>query len=172
MRNIRFFLAASMILGLAGCASPVILAPVGPNPVGRESVASMGALQVFTRVVEQFDDQNQAGDGVSGWPQHSDYVIYNLHGKRVKHVYNSIGHYETAPRIVTLPPGRYIVAAEANETLRVRVPVEIERGRVSRIHLDNCWKPPGTTPKIELVSMPSGSPVGWRADTGNEVGIQ
>ena len=156
-----------MFLGVTGCATtPVVLAPVGPNPVGRESVASMGELQVFSRVVEQSDDQNQGGDGISDWQQHADYVIYNLHGKRVKHVDNAVGHYETAPRIVTLPPGRYIVAAEAAEALRVRVPVEIKPGRLSRIHLDDCWKPPDTAWRNELVSMPSCSAVGWRAGTG------
>ncbi|MGA2174487.1 MAG: hypothetical protein ABSH38_05845 [Verrucomicrobiota bacterium] len=173
MKIIRFFSVAAMFLGLAGCAtSPVVLAPVGPNPVGRESVASMGALQVFSRVVERSDDQNQGGDGTSGWPQHADYVIYNLHGKRVKHVGNTVGHYATAPLIVTLPPGRYIVAAEAEGALRVRVPVKIERGRISRIHLDGYWKPPASARRDELVSMPAGSFVGWRAGAGNEVGFQ
>jgi hypothetical protein len=173
MKIIRFFSVAAMVLGLGGCAtSPVFLAPVGPNPDGRESVASKGALQVFSRVVEQSDDRNQGGDGTSLWHQHADYDIYDLHGKRVKHVDNSVGHYETAPRVVTLPPGRYIVAAEAEEALRVRVPVRIERGRISRIHLDDYWKPPADARRDELVSMPSGSPVGWRAGIGNDTGSQ
>jgi hypothetical protein len=173
MKMIRYISAAAMALGLAGCAtSPVVLAPVGPNPGGGKSAASMGALQVFSRLVERNDDWNQAGDGIPAWYQHADYDIYNLHGKRVKHVENAVGHYETRPRVVSLPPGRYIVAAEAEEALRVRVPVKIERGRISRIHLDDHWNPPAGARGDELVSMPSGKPVGWRAGTGNEAGFQ
>jgi hypothetical protein len=164
MKSVRFFSAAAMVLGLAGCATaPVVLAPVGPNPAGGERAASTGSLQVFSRMVQQSDDQNLGGDGVSVWYQHADYDIYNARGQRVKHVDNSAGHYETAPRIVNLPPGSYMVAAEAEDAVRVRVPVKIERGRTSRIHLDDNWKPPATAPRDELVNMPSGSPVGWRA---------
>jgi hypothetical protein len=173
MKISRIFSVSAMVLGLAGCATPpVVLGPVGPNPVGRESGASGGALQVFSRGVEQSDDQDQGGDGTSAWYQHADYDIYNLHGKRVKHVDNAAGHYETAPRVVTLPPGRYMVVAEAKGGLRVKVPVNIERGRMSRIHLDGRWNPPAGAPRDEWVSLPSGSPVGWRAVAGKQAGFQ
>ena len=72
--------------------------------------------------------------------------------------------FATAPPVVALPPGRYIVEARATDARRVRVPVAIEAGRTSIIHLDDNWKVPVSTPKDELVSLPSGSPVGWRAE--------
>jgi hypothetical protein len=171
MKSIKIFPLAAIVLALAGCASsPVVLAPVGPNPDSRVSVASEGALQVFSRLVAQSDDQNQAGDGVPAWYQHSDYDIYDLHGKRVKHVDNAVGHYDAAPRVVTLPPGQYIVVAASEEALQVNVPVEIERGRMSRVHLDDHWKTPANSPRVELVRMPSGNPVGWSAAGANEGG--
>jgi hypothetical protein len=162
MKSIKYMAAAAMILGMAGCAtSPVVLAPVGPNPSARADKLAMGQLEVFSATEQNSDEYNHV------WFQRTDYDIYNLSGGKVKHVFNAVALYKPAPRVVALPPGRYIVEAEGRDALRVKVPVEIERGRTSRIHLDDNWQPPATAPRDELVSMPSGSLVGWRADATN-----
>ena len=167
MKSIRFFLAAATLLGASGCATPpVVVAPVGPNPVKVKTAGSMGSLQVFSREVARDDDQNQGGDGDSAWRQHTDYNIYDLHGKLVKHVYNATGHYAEAPERVVLPVGRYLVKAQAKDYFWIKAPVTIERGRTTRVHLDDNWKPAVHAPKHELVTMPNGHPVGWRGDTG------
>jgi hypothetical protein len=57
---------------------PVSLGPVGPNPVGARSEAAEGKLEVFSRVVAQQDDPNQAGDGEPVWYAHTDFSDYNL----------------------------------------------------------------------------------------------
>jgi hypothetical protein len=148
---------------LIGCAStPIALAPVGPNPNGSLTAASMGELQVFSSLVRQHDDQNQAGDGMPGWYQHTDYCIYTPQGKLVKRVGNTTGHYEETPRLVILRPGRYLIKAEARDYSWVQLPVTIERGRTTRVHLDDNWKPAEPAPKNALISMPNGNPVGWR----------
>jgi hypothetical protein len=49
----------------------------------------------------------------------------------------------------------------------VRVPVLIERGRTTRIHLDDRWNIPANTPRSEFVWMPAGVPVGWRTSSTN-----
>jgi hypothetical protein len=173
MKSIRFISVATMVLGLSGCVTPpVVLAPVGPNPDGHFNNDRRGDLQVFTRMVEQNDDQNQGGDGTSDWQQHTDYNIYDLHGKPVKHVANATGHYAETPERIVLPAGRYLVKAEAKDHFWVKVPVTIDIGRTTRVHLDDNWKPPGNAPKGDLVTMPSGSPVGWRASIGKTVGLQ
>jgi hypothetical protein len=172
MKSIRFISVAATFLGLAGCVtSPVVLAPVGPNPVGRESVASMGALQVFSSKDAQSDDQNQAGDGEPFWYQHSEYSIYDLHGKRLKHVDNVTGHYSETPKRIALPVGKYLVKAQAKDYSWVKVPVMIERGRTTRVHLDDNWKPAADAPKQELITMPNGNSVGWRAESPKKFGI-
>jgi hypothetical protein len=172
MKSTRFISVAAMFLGLAGCVtSPVVLAPVGPNPNGRVNDGPIGALQVFSREDTQADDQNQAGDGEPFWRQHSEYNIYDLHGKRVKHVYNVTGHYSENPERIALPAGRYLVKAEAKDYFWVKVPVTIEHGRTTRVHLDDNWKPTADAPRREMVTMPNGNPVGWRTHTGN-AGIQ
>ena len=89
-------------------------------------------------------------------------AIYNLQGKLVRHVDNSVGHYEQAPRRVALPAGRYLVKAQAKDYLQVEVPITIERGRTTRVHLDDNWTLPSDTAERK-VSLPNGNPVGWSA---------
>ena len=126
-------------------------------------MASKGELQVFSCLDEESDDQNQ-GSQDPVWYQHSDYSIYNLHGKLVKRVNNTTGHYEQAPRRVALPAGVYLVKTQASDYLWVDVPVTIKLGQTTRVHLDDDWKLPADVSKTELVSLPNGKPVGWQAD--------
>lgn len=152
---------------LAACASrPITLGPVEPGSHPVEStISGTGRLQVFSRLAEQTDDQNQGDNGGDPpWYQHTDYNVYDAGGKRVKHVDNTVGHYSTSPRIISLRPGKYTVIAPARDWLSVRIPVIIERNKTTQVHLDDNWRPPPATPKTELVSMPNGTPVGWRAN--------
>lgn len=166
MKNVYFVLGAGLLSLLVGCAStPVALAPVGPNPVGSESTAAEGGLQVFSSLVGRSEGDNPT------WYQHTDYYVYDLHGKLVRHVNNTVGYYAKAPRPVTLPAGRYLVKAQANDYFWVDVPVTIEGGQTTRVHLDDNWKLPADTPKTELVSLPNGKPVGWQAESSKEIGI-
>jgi hypothetical protein len=170
MKGICIILGAGLISILTGCSTtPVAVATVGPNPASSERMVSNGELQVFSSLAEQSDNQNQASkDPV--WYQHADYRIYDLHGKLVKRVDNTIGHYEQAPRRVALPPGKYLVRAPAKDYLQVEVPVTIERGRTTSVHLDDKWQPLAVAPNRELVWMPNGNPVGWRADSATGLG--
>ena len=85
-------------------------------------------------------------------------------GKLVKDVGNTNGHYDTAPETVPLPPGNYTVKARAKDYLSVLVPVVIEAGRITSVHLDDRWHPPKSTPTTEFVFEPGGQPVGWSAE--------
>ena len=59
MKNVYFVLGAGLLSLLVGCAStPVALAPVGPNPVGSESTAAEGGLQVFSSLVGRSEGDN------------------------------------------------------------------------------------------------------------------
>ena len=161
------FLLLGVIPLWASCAAPPIaLAPVGPRPfAARTSSARTGSLQVFSSLEEQSDDQNQENSGASPfWYQHTDYTIYDAKGKLVKHVDNTAGHYSTSPRLVSLRPGNYAVSARDKEWRSVTVPVVIERGRTTKVHLDDNWQPLRGTQKNQVVSAPDGNPAGWRAD--------
>jgi hypothetical protein len=135
-------------------------------------MASQGELQVFSSLEEESDNGSQASTDPI-WHQHADYTIYDAQGKRVERqaqyavvarVDNTTGHYARAPRLVALPAGRYIVKAEAKDDFWAEVPVTIEPGRTTRVHLDGKWQPPANTRTNGLVSMPNGVPAGWRTD--------
>src|ERR1700722_13488828 len=168
MKRFFFLLGTGLVSMLVGCSTtPVALAPVGPDPGGIGTTATAGTLQVFSRVVERSDDQNQGGNGVSDWRRYTGYDIYDLQGKRVRHVRNAIGYYAESPERITLAPGSYLVKAQAKGAFWVDVPVTIQRGRTTRVHLDNNWNPTADAPNREIVTMPDGQPVGWRAESAN-----
>lgn len=163
MKSVHILLGAGLISLLAGCASsPVAVAPVGPNPDGGPILAAGGELEVFSYQTEQSDNQNQ-GSRDPAWHQHTDYYLYDQQHRLIKHVHNCVGHYETAPRRVALAAGRYFIQAQANDYLWVKVPVTIEAGRITKVHLDDQWRQPGNASVKQLVCLPNGYPVGWRA---------
>jgi hypothetical protein len=170
MKVIPLIMGAAVSIALAGCVSaPLALAPVGPNPAGRVNASAEGQLEVFSKLQSHRDGNEY--DPNPAWYQHTDYTIYDMQGDRVRHVFNSVGHYEEAPSVTSLSPGEYVVVARAQGYLRVEVPVVIEAGRATRVHLDAHWQVPAGTPRAEVVQMPNGYQVGWRAEHGGGVGI-
>lgn len=145
-------------LVLVGCASkPVVVSPIGPNPNRTETQTADGQLEVLSALVGRTEGDNPS------WYQHRDYAIYNEKGVVVKRVHNTVGYYETAPHVISLPPGKYIVKAEAKDYPNVTVPVIIDQGRLTRVHLDDAWLTPAVN-VTTFVKLPTGSPVGWSPD--------
>jgi hypothetical protein len=146
---------------LVGCSTTTVaVSTVGPNPNGEQNLAqNNGRLQVFSVLVSHAEGNNPT------WYRHADYDLYTANGVHLQHVDNATGHYERAPRLVVLPPGKYVVEAAAQKYLRMEVPVVIEAGRVTRVHLDGAWRQVAGTPNAEVVCGPDGRPVGWRVVT-------
>src|SRR6266446_2615520 len=145
---------------LIGCAStPVVLAPVGPCSTRQEASHPNGYLQVFSVM----EPQSEGDDPV--WYQHSGYIIYNQQGKRVKYVGNTKGKWDEAPQTVTLPAGRFTVRArtEGYRYILVKVPVVIEHGKTTVVHLEKGWNPAPGPPRTEIVRALSGYAVGLLA---------
>jgi hypothetical protein len=167
MKSIMVLLGVGLGSLLVGCSTvPVAFAPVGPNPAGDQTLAATGQLQVFSSLVGRVEGNNPT------WYQHSDYAICDLHGKLLKRVDNTAGYYEGAPSKVTLPAGRYLVKAQAQDYPWVKVPVEIESGRITRVHLDDTWLPTvNNAQKAKLVNAPNGYPVGWRVQPSKQFGL-
>jgi hypothetical protein len=160
-KSMLIIMGAAAAYLVAGCSSPpVALAPVGPSPIGFSTGTAngQGQLQVFLAL----SDRNE-GDNPS-WSQHSDYSIYDSRGKLLEHVDNAMGYYSQTPRVVTLPPGQYMVKARAKGILRAEVPVVIKSGQMTGLHLDGNWHPMEDTPQTGLVKAPAGYPIGWNAD--------
>jgi hypothetical protein len=156
------YLLLGIIPLLASCASqPITLAPVGPRPVAWEPLAPSsgnGQLQVFT-ATEEYDWNRD----VPFFP-HSDYQLYTADGQRLKRVWNHQTHEDETPAVVTLPAGNYVVKADAELYGVVSVPVVIKPNQTTRIILQPGWKPGATVASSDLVQIPGGYPVGWRAD--------
>jgi len=150
-------LTAGMVL-LTSCASqPLALGPVGPGPGGsRASSISKGDLQVFTETEEYYLDQ------MSYFP-HTDYQIYSLEGKHLRRVWNHQTHEDERPAIVSLPPGMYLVKAWAEFYGVVTVPVSIKSNQTTTVVLQPGWNPGKPVASADLVQMPDGYFVGWRA---------
>jgi hypothetical protein len=144
---------------LASCASqPLALAPVGPGPLARPaSSPPKGDLQVFTETEEYYEDE-------MCWFPHTDYQIYTEDGKRLKRVWNHHDNEDEFPATVALPPGKYVVKASAEFYGTVSVPVIIKPNETTTVILQPGWKP-GNVSRSDLVRMPNGYFVGWRADS-------
>ncbi len=158
MKSFTICLICGGALLMAGCHSLLILqAPVGPEPVSDGTKTATGQLLVFSA-------KEARGDGDDPtYYQHSDYFIYDSHGKRIKYVGNTTGHFDETPRVVQLPPGTYTVKARAECYNLVAVPVVIRSGRTTVLHLDKDWKPTSFAQNIPVVNLPGGYPIGWSA---------
>jgi len=138
---------------VAGCGTanpPVaVLPPVGPDSIAPSEPASEGVLQVYSARIPADTDVNFeeffANDDFGGAlfplePAHTDYTIYTEAGQVFKHVHNARNLDDAQPALVTLPPGNYKIEAQAKDidpgTLTVVVPVTIQAGRTTHVHLD------------------------------------
>jgi hypothetical protein len=161
MKTFQVLLAVGLALLLAACAStskPVVVEPVGPPPPSSYDTTPKGYLQVFTAT-----EGHNSGD-VYYFP-HTAYSIFSTDGKLVQRVRNALGMYDEQPEIIRLPADNYEVHAEGDHYLFVVVPVVIETGKRTTVHLDGDWQGPalGKASEADLVKLPNGEIVGWRA---------
>jgi hypothetical protein len=156
------------------CASPpkpTAATPVGPPPYETSKSGRSGQLQVYT-ARESFDwsdayrDEYLAGNFVDR-PQekaHSDYRIYTPKGKLVQRVRNAKNPEDAKPALVSLPAGDYWVKAEAEGYGVVTLPVVIQPGERTPLHLEKGWQP--RTPPAQpdaIVQLAPHYPIGWRS---------
>lgn len=128
-------LAAAVLL--AGCAtskSGMTIDTVGPV-LGQSAVIGLtkGTLVVYSA----YDVNAGFNNRDSRKPVYSDYDIQASDGKSLQTVHNNSGTILQDAVEVGLPPGKYRVKAFANGYEgRVTVPVIIEAGRTTMIHLE------------------------------------
>src|SRR6187200_769279 len=133
MTHTNQFIAICLIVLASGCASnrPVLLqTTVGPPPAVAGSRSPDGGLVVYTSL-----DLGTPGDA-EGTRYHSGYRIYSVEGKPLRYVNNKVGTYIDSPVTVSLPRGKYSVVAKAAAFGMVTVPVVIEAGKTTLVHLD------------------------------------
>ena len=149
-------LGAGIILGLIGCAtSPIALAPVGPDSIGRTMPGPEGYLEVFTAT------QTIDVDFEAYFHPHMGYDINDATGRSVKFVPNHTSNMDQSPDTVALPPGNYNIVAESSCCGLVTVPVVIQKGKTTVVHLDGSWWRPSHASTSPLVYLPDGEAMGW-----------
>ena len=154
---------ALLVVAATGCATATAWrTPIGPNQQAAKTESQTGTLRVFSA------KEKEANVGFA-FPheERTDYYIYDSSGNEVKGVFdNNKGEFEPTPRGVRLAPGTYNVRALAAVGMGewVSVPVVIEAGRTTEVHLNGQWRPPADAPRNEVVYSPAGFPMGWRAE--------
>ena len=185
MKYLNTIAAAALGAGLAGCASPTQLTvhqPRGPSPTARADASDESALQVYSARERAPIDLNLEeyrandfgkNDGLFE-TAHTGYSIYAPGGSLVQKVKNARDISDATPARVTLPPGQYTIKADAElpdgETFTVNLPVVIEPGKTTTVHLEPDWKPAGKPANADsLVRVYDGRILGWRAEDRAEL---
>jgi len=156
-------LAVGLLLsGCAGGGGGLVLKPVGPAlipPARAESTT--GTLVVYSAFEVNADFNSRD-------PYHreySDYRIYATDGNLLQRVHNDSGFKVGSPARVRLPAGNYRVIAHANGYGLVTVPVVVAPDQLTTLHLEGggSWPEQSTSGQTNVVRLPDGWVVGWRA---------
>src|SRR5207249_1321638 len=139
-----------------------LLPPVGPAPFEQARNSPEGALVVHSAFNPGSTTDQDA------YPHHSGYRIYFEDGKHLKSVNNWVATFSEEPAVVGLAPGRYKVVARATRFGTVTVPVVIEAGKTTAVHLDESQLPKRKDrASSDFVHLPNGFAVGWAVNTGH-----
>lgn len=148
--------AVTAVLG-ASCASapPTIVHEVAGPAFAAINQEHNGFLAVYSATEWTTNDDGPAQ------LTYSAYQVDSIDGSLFKEVAN--GDWE--PTRVTLPKGTYTVMAWSDTAGEVSVPVTIETGRTTVLHLEQekDWKIPAGVRSADLVRLPNGQPIGFRA---------
>lgn len=160
-RQVLLTVALALPLLVPSCATQTLpLAEVGPPPPVAHSTVGQGYLVVYSATQDIHLDR-----GIPYRP-HTGYLVLRPNGKTVRWIPNRVGPMDLKPSLVDLPAGRYQVRAEAEDYGRVLVPVVIEPGRTTEVHLEGKgnWKPAGPAlQETNWVRFPDGEFIGWRS---------
>lgn len=113
-------------------------------------------MRVYSAITERNDSQIKYY-----YPQN--YFILTTEHAIVKAVINSHSMNET-PADVNLASGKYVAKAPSDGYGWVYVPVVIKEGAITEVHLDRRWRPTSGESATNLVVLPDGWPVGFKAE--------
>jgi hypothetical protein len=152
-------IGASLLASCASAGPTIVQEAVGPQP-SRLSRNYTGYLIVYSATEEHTD-----GDSPARYP-HSDYEVYTRDAKLFKQVRNALGYSDETPERISLPKGLYTVLAKSETAGSVSVPVIIETGKSTVLHLERekDWMPDLSGAKeSDFVRLANGQIIGFRA---------
>ncbi|MEI7731709.1 MAG: hypothetical protein WCO56_19210 [Verrucomicrobiota bacterium] len=160
MRFKNWIMFVAVSAGLTGCASlqeTMTLPTVGPDTPGN-SFMNVGQLMVYSATI--------SGDSRLIWHHpHTSYTIYDADGQKLRLVMNHVGIDDPVPSLETLHAGQYAVVAQSDVYGKVRVPVAIQGGRLTRVFLERGGMPKSDREnRTNFVTFPNGDVIGIRAD--------
>ena len=182
------FVLTSTLIWAVGCASTshlTRLAPVGPALTEVPQKQDAAILEVYSARVrapvdlnrEEFLWNNDFGKNDFLYePSHTSYTIYTADGAIFRKIRNAKDMNDANPTLVDLPQGEYRIQAEAEDyggcAFTVAIPVIVEPGLTTVVHLDGSWQPPRGVDAKSVVKLPNGKYVGWCAATPGEPHLQ
>ena len=156
LRNTTLLVATAVLLASCASAPPTIVhETVGPGPTVVNQQHN-GFLKVYSATESMADD-----DG----PNLLKYMNYQIDAADGT-VFKEVANDDQEPTRVILPKGTYTVVAWSDTSGKVSVPVAIETGKTTIVYLERekDWKEaPAGIPSADLVRLPSGQPIGFRA---------
>lgn len=133
--------------------------PLGPRPDALPHRDYLGTLVVYSATEARPD-----GKDTYYYP-HTSYEVFR-DGQPFKHIDNGRTLAVETPDRVALPKGDYTVVAQSETAGTVKLPVTIQTGRTTVIHLEEGqdWRPDvATADRAKLVRLPNGQPIGYQA---------
>lgn len=155
-------MSAYLMFLLSGCAlTPIAVDPVGPASMGSKTPApnwtGQGWLRVYTAT-----DVVPNGKTAYFYP-HKGYEVYTGNGKLLEYVPNHDVAMDESATLLKIHAGCYLVLAQSERYNAVSVPVIIQPGKITEVHLGCHWQAPSNAPANEIVYLPDGRPVGWKS---------
>jgi hypothetical protein len=156
LRNTIFSVATAVLVASCASAPPTIVhETVGPGPTVVNEEHN-GFLKVYSAT-------EWMADGDDGpLLKYTNYQIDAADGTLFKEVPND----DQDPTRVILPKGTYTVVARSDTSGMVSVPVAIETGKTTVLHLErekDSKEAAAGTRSGDLVRLPNGQPIGFRA---------
>lgn len=155
-------LAATLVSGCAAGKNGLVLNTVGPSPSQSMAAGSTnGTLLVYTAYTRNADFFGRD----SRRPEYSDYKIVSADGNLVLRVHNNNGTILQDLKSVELAPGKYNIFARVNGYGHLAIPVMVEGGQTTVLHLEggNSWPNEAAFNATNSVSLPDGRIIGWKA---------
>ena len=162
--KLKFAICGAAIC-LVGCVAPgsqSVSERVGPEPITTPTAqSSVGTLTVYSayEVNADFNSRDPYR------PEYSDYKICTEDGTLLQRVHNDSGTALQDPAGVQLPAGKYRVIARANSCGWVTIPILIQPGRETVLHLEGGVQWPGDTQstKTNAVRLQDSRIIGWKS---------